>query len=72
MLTNLPRITMLATLVDFVGTPLIGISASRTVVRSGGTSGVITSLQYRVATDLLTALPFKSGAGIIRTLTVTD
>lgn len=75
MLTNLPHLSMLATLVDFVGTLLIGISASRTVVRyvrSGGASSVVTSLQYRIAADLVTALSFKSGAGIIRTLTVTD
>lgn len=75
MFNELLSLTGLATLVDFAGTVLIGYRAARTLIRyvaSGGSAGIIVGLQYRLAADLITALSFKSGAGIIRTLTVSD
>ncbi|MDB5240893.1 MAG: hypothetical protein JWP57_1518 [Spirosoma sp.] len=75
MLPDLLRLSLQATLVDFAGTLLIGLSAARTVGRyvlAGHLPGVMTKLQYRLAADLVIALSFKSGAGIIRTLTVAD
>ncbi|UHG93086.1 DUF1622 domain-containing protein [Spirosoma oryzicola] len=75
MLHDVFQLSVIATLVDFVGSLLIGLSAGRTLFRyllSGHSARVVSGLQYRLAADLVTALSFKSGAGIIRTLTVTD
>lgn len=66
-------ISQVASLVDFAGTLLIAVSVGRTVirfVRAGGSPTVVDQLRFSIAADLVTALSLKSGAGIIRTLTV--
>lgn len=75
MVTDLLHLSVLATVVDFLGTLLIGIGAVRTLIRylrANDAPKLINSIQQSLAADLVTALSFKSGAGIIRTLTVAD
>ncbi|NKQ94620.1 DUF1622 domain-containing protein, partial len=75
MLTDLLHVSILATVVDFLGTLLIGIGAVRTLIRylrANDVPTVINRIHQSLAADLVTALSFKSGAGIIRTLTVAD
>lgn len=64
---------LLATVVDFMGSLLIAGSALRTLLRFVGRAAVPAvahKLRVELAAALVTALSFKSGAGIIRTLTV--
>lgn len=62
---------LLATVVDFIGTLLIGGSALGVIVRFlRRSTAPADALRGKLAIDLVTALSFKSGAGIIRSLTV--
>ena len=64
---------LLATVVDFIGTLLIGGSALGVTIRffrRSAAPAAADALRGKLAIDLVTALSFKSGAGIIRTLTV--
>ena len=73
--TNLFQYSLLATIVDFTGTLLIGLGASRALVRylrARGVGGAVNGIQRALAADLVTALSVKSGAGIIRTIVVAD
>ncbi|ADB42887.1 DUF1622 domain-containing protein [Spirosoma linguale] len=73
--TNLFQYSLLATIVDFTGTLLIGLGASRALVRylrARGVGGAVNGIQRSLAADLVTALSVKSGAGIIRTIVVAD
>ncbi len=66
-------ISQVASLVDFAGTVLIAVSVGRALIRfvwTGGSLVVVDQLRFSVAADLVIALSFKSGAGIVRTLTV--
>ena len=66
-------LSLLATVVDFMGTLLIARSVFRVLFRffrQLAAPAVVDELRSKLAADLVTALSFKSGAGIIRTLTV--
>ncbi len=69
------QLTTLALLVDFAGTTLVVVGSIRTLLgfsRKGKSDELVGQLQRRLAVDLVTALSIKSGAGLIRTLTVTS
>ena len=66
-------LSLLATVVDFMGTLLIARSVFSVLFRffrQLAAPAVVDVLRSKLAADLVTALSFKSGAGIIRTLTV--
>ena len=70
-MTHLP---LLATLVDFCGSVLIGVAAARCLwdfLHAGGGPADAEALRLRLAQALVSALSFKTGAGLIRTSTVT-
>ena len=69
------NLSTLATLVDFIGTLLIGVGAGRAFVgylRQGNSPPAVAKQQYGLAADLISALSFKTGAGLIRSLTVVN
>jgi len=73
MLNDWISLSKVALLIDFAGSLLVAFSAGRVVaqyVLRGGTALAANRLRLDLATDLVTALSFKTGAGIIRTLTV--
>ena len=64
---------LLASLVDVAGSIIIAGSTVRTLIRFLGhvdSAAVTDEAKGRLASDLVTALSFKSGAGLIRTITV--
>ena len=74
MITEAFQLTTLAILVDFAGTILVVVGSIRTLsefLRKGKSDTIVRQLQRSLAVDLVTALSIKSGAGLIRTLTVT-
>ena len=73
MLNEWISFSKIALLIDFAGSLLVALSAGRVVFRyvlAGGSLPAADQLRLSLATDLVTALSFKTGAGIIRTLTV--
>lgn len=73
MLNEWISLSKVALLIDFAGSLLVAFSAGRVVVQyvlRGGAALAANRLRLDLATDLVTALSFKTGAGIIRTLTV--
>ncbi len=73
----MPWLSLLATLVDFGGTLVVvavvlgclrGYAALAR--RGGGSPGALDALRLRLADGLVLALSFKTGAGLIRTVTV--
>jgi len=66
-------LSLLATLVDFGGTLVVLVTAAaclRGFLRAGGAPDVLDPLRLRLAEGLVLALSFKTGAGVIRTITV--
>lgn len=64
---------LLASLVDVAGSVIIAGSTVRALIRflgQGGSAAVADQAKGQLASDLVTALSFKSGAGLIRTITV--
>lgn len=64
---------LLASLVDVTGSIIIAGSTVRTLLvflSHVGSAAVADEAKRRLASDLVTALSFKSGAGLIRTITV--
>jgi uncharacterized membrane protein len=69
----MPWLPLLATLVDFGGTlVVIAVAATclRGFLRAGGAPAALDPLRLRLAGGLVLALSFKTGAGVIRTITV--
>ncbi|QJD81607.1 DUF1622 domain-containing protein [Spirosoma rhododendri] len=69
------HLPIVASLVDLMGTLLIEVGSLRGLVhyvRANDKPLRINAIQQALAADLVMALSFKSGAGIIRTLTVVD
>lgn len=69
----MPSLSLLATLVDFGGTLVVLATALGCLygfLRNGGTPPVLDPLRLRLAEGLVLALSFKTGAGVIRTITV--
>jgi uncharacterized membrane protein len=69
----MPWLSLLATLVDFGGTLVVlatALACLRGFVRAWGTPSVLDPLRLRLADGLVLALSFKTGAGVIRTITV--
>jgi len=69
----MPWLSLLATLVDFGGTLVliaVTLGCLRDYVRKWGAPAVLAPLQLRLAEGLVFALSFKTGAGVIRTVTV--
>jgi uncharacterized membrane protein len=66
-------LSLLATLVDFGGTLVVAavaLACLRDFLRAGGAPAVLDPLRLRLAEGLVLALSFKTGAGVIRTVTV--
>lgn len=69
----MPWLSLLATLVDFGGTLVVLVTALGCLwayLRAEGASAVLDPLRLRLAEGLVLALSFKTGAGVIRTITV--
>lgn len=69
----MPWLSLLATLVDFGGTLVVlatALSCLRAFLRAWGSPSVLDPLRLRLADGLVLALSFKTGAGLIRTITV--
>ena len=69
----MPLLSLLATLVDFGGTLVILAAVTvclRDFLRVGGSPTVLDPLRLRLAEGLVLALSFKTGAGVLRTITV--
>lgn len=67
-------LALIATLVDFCGTLVIGTTVLLCLhdyLRRNGSPNTADALRLRLAQGLVTALSFKTGAGLIRTTTVT-
>lgn len=66
-------LSLTATLVDFGGTLVVLAAALiclRGFLRTGGAAQGLDDLRLRLAQGLVLALSFKTGAGLIRTITV--
>lgn len=66
-------LSLLATLVDFGGTLVVlatVLTCLRDFFRTGGAPAWLDPLRLRLAQGLVLALSFKTGAGLIRTITV--
>lgn len=66
-------LSLLATLVDFGGTLVVLVTALaclRDYLRTGGAPARLDALRLRLADGLVLALSFKTGAGVLRTITV--
>lgn len=69
----MPWLSLLATLVDFGGTLVVLVTAAACLwhyLRTGGAPPLLDTLRLRLADGLVLALSFKTGAGVIRTITV--
>lgn len=66
-------VSLLALGVDFCGTLVVLATALlclRDYLRAGGSPAVLDPLRLRLAEGLVLALSFKTGAGVLRTITV--
>ncbi len=69
----MPWLSLLATLVDFGGTLVVlavVVACLRGFVRGWGSPAALDPLRQRLAEGLVLALSFKTGAGVLRTVTV--
>jgi len=69
----MPLLSLLAALVDFGGTLVIlcvALACLRDYLHAAGSAAVLDPLRLRLADGLVLALSFKTGAGVIRTITV--
>lgn len=69
----MPLLPLLATLVDFGGTLVVLVavlSCLRDYLRGPATPRAVDDARLRLASGLVLALSFKTGAGLIRTITV--
>ena len=69
----MPWLSLLATVVDFGGTLVVvtvALACLRDYLRARGRPGILDALRLRLADGLVLALSFKTGAGVIRTITV--
>lgn len=66
-------VSLLALGVDFCGTLVVlamALFCLRDFLRAGGRPAVLDPLRLRLAEGLVLALSFKTGAGVLRTITV--
>ena len=69
----MPLLSLLATCVDFGGTLVIlvmALACLRDYLRAAGAPDILDPLRQRLAESLILALSFKTGAGVLRTITV--